>query len=226
MRTLNHELDQLKLDQFKGIVLPMARKLIESELAFLGIVSTVSVLEEARKTLSSNLDSAKVFPELAKQYADESDGLEIDLETLYKDIQDKLSAEIADCEEKLKPHRTKYEYLQETVKYQKDMLLSILNVLLKDCSGFLEPDDIHKNREYKKEILYLICVCPSDMKVVFKLLSLKACDELSEELRPLYSDPKDEIEIVDSVKDPERKLMEFYIRLYDVDPKVFLKCNL
>ena len=75
MRTLNHELDQLKLDQFKGIVLPMARKLIESELEFLDMTATVSDLKEARKTLSSNLDSAKGFPELVKQYADESDGL-------------------------------------------------------------------------------------------------------------------------------------------------------
>ena len=225
MRTLNHELDQLKLDQFKGIVLPMARKLIESELEFLDMTATVSDLKEARKTLSSNLDSAKVFPELVKQYADESDGLETDLESMFKDIQDKLSTDIANCEEILKPHQAKYEYLQETVKYQKDILLSILNVLLKDCRGFLEPDDIHKNREYKKEILYIICVCPSD-KIVFNLLSLKACNKLSEELRPLYSDPKDEIEIVDSIKDPERKLMEFYMRLYDVDPKVFIKCNL
>ena len=207
---INHKLDMKKLEDFKRIVLPYTRKLIEDEVTYYGLKSTISDLEKSKQETMNNLTAVKAFPNIATKYSSYTGDLQARL-SYFSGLRKTLEAELAECEGKIKPHKKNAESLKGTIDYQKEMLNSILGIILKDTEGFLQPDDIHKNREYKYEILYILCTCSTDSGITNSLMSLQACNALADECRQSHPD------LYIAIMESDNKVAEFYKQLYDID---------
>lgn len=156
MNHKNHKLDMIKLNDFKATVLPLTRKLIEDQVAYYGLRSTIDDLEQEKEKICAQLEAIEMFPAIARTHSAKDPELKAKL-AYFEGLKASLEAELSDCNQKLKIHKIQAEELEEVVDYKVYTLTGLLAAIFNDEDGFLEPDDIVKLKGYLYELLYISC---------------------------------------------------------------------
>ena len=196
---MNHKLDMMKLNDFKTMVLPFTRKLIEDQVAYYGLKSTIQDLEQEKERICAQLEAVEMFPAIAHTYSAKDPNLNARL-AYFSGLKANLEAELADCNQKIKIHTIRAEELEEIIDYKVYTLTGLLASIFDDEDGFLEPDDVLKLKGYLYELLYLSCF----YNKLNKIFSVQARSTFAE----LF--PENEVPANGSLAD-------FFTAIYDMD---------
>lgn len=153
---MNHKLEMIKLNDFRATVLPLTRKLIEDQVAYYGLKSTIQDSEQEKEKICAQLEAVEMFPAIARTHSAKDPELKAKL-SYFEGLKANLEAELSDCNQKIKVQRIQAEELEEIVDYKVYTLTGLLTAIFGDEDGFLEPDDIVKLKGYLYELLYLSC---------------------------------------------------------------------
>ena len=113
---MNHKLEMIKLNDFKSMVLPFTRKLIEEQVAYYGLKSTIQDLEQEKERICAQLEAVEMFPAIAHTYSAKDPDLNARL-AYFSGLKANLEAELADCNQKIKIHTIRAEELEEIIEF-------------------------------------------------------------------------------------------------------------